>query len=320
MTLIRLGVSLLLLLAALVVVTLWRAGQREQAAEAAAPPEGVFVTVEGIRVHAVQKGQGPDIVLLHGASGNLRDLTFALLPKLAERYRVTALDRPGLGYSDPLPGGNTSLAEQARLLSLVLAELGVRRPVLVGHSFGGSVALAWAVTRPSGTEVAALVTIAGPSLPWPGELDPWYRVNRWGVVRAVTVPLVTAFLPQGYVEGAVGAVFAPQAPSPGYLERFGPMLATRRQALAQNLAHVNGLRDQLVAMEPDYAALTLPFEMVHGDADTIVPLNVHSGPLAARLPDATLTVIPGAGHMPHHAHQDVVIDAIDRAAARAGLR
>ena len=104
------------------------------------------------------------------------------------------------------------------------------------------------------------------------------------------------------------------------MAHFGPMLATRRLALTQNLAHVIGLRDQLVAMEPDYARLTLPFEMVHGDADTIVPLAVHSGPLAARLPQANLTVIPGAGHMPQHAHQEVVIAAIDRAAARAGLR
>jgi len=315
-----LGVSFLLLLAVFTAVTLWRGDVRGRAAEAESPPEGVFVTVEGLRIHAVQQGSGPDLVLLHGASGNLRDLTFHLLPELAKRYRVTAIDRPGLGHSDPLPEGEAGLAAQARVLSLAAEALGVRRPVLVGHSFGGSVALAWAVTRPPGTAPVALVTIAGPSLPWPGDLDPWYRANRWTLVRAVTVPLVAAYVPRAFVESSVAAVFAPQAMPEGYLAYFGPMLATRRERLAQNLGQVIALRDQLVAMEPDYPQMTLPFELVHGDADTIVPLTVHSAPLAARLPNAHLTVIEGAGHMPHHARQDVVIAAIDRAAARAGLR
>jgi pimeloyl-ACP methyl ester carboxylesterase len=57
----------------------------------------------------------------------------------------------------------------------------------------------------------------------------------------------------------------------------------------------------------------LPVELIHGTADTIVPLQIHSGPLSQLLPNATLTVIPGAGHMPHHTHADQVIQAIDRA-------
>jgi pimeloyl-ACP methyl ester carboxylesterase len=57
-------------------------------------------------------------------------------------------------------------------------------------------------------------------------------------------------------------------------------------------------------------------ELVHGTEDTIVPLAIHSGPLSKLLPNVSLTVIPGAGHMPHHAHADVVIEAIDRAALR----
>ena len=69
-------------------------------------------------------------------------------------------------------------------------------------------------------------------------------------------------------------------------------------------------------MEPRYPTLTLPVELIHGTADTIVPLHIHSDPLSQRLPDATLTVIDGAGHMPHHAHAEQVIAAIDRAALR----
>ncbi|MFM7443380.1 MAG: alpha/beta fold hydrolase, partial [Tabrizicola sp.] len=67
---------------------------------------------------------------------------------------------------------------------------------------------------------------------------------------------------------------------------------------------------------PRYSTLDLPVELIHGTADTIVPLDIHSRPVSQILPDATLTVIDGAGHMPHHGHAEVVIAAIDRAALR----
>ena len=73
-------------------------------------------------------------------------------------------------------------------------------------------------------------------------------------------------------------------------------------------------------IEPSLPSLALPIELVHGDADTIVPLTIHSLPLSQRLPNAQLIVLPGVGHMPHHTHPEVVLAAIDRAAARAGLR
>jgi hypothetical protein len=82
-----------LLLIALLLAALWgwvqyRAQAHEARAEAAFPPEGQIITVDGHTVHAVVTGQGPDLVLIHGASGNTRDLTFDLAPRLARHYRL----------------------------------------------------------------------------------------------------------------------------------------------------------------------------------------------------------------------------------------
>lgn len=280
------------------------------------PPEGQFVTVGNARVHVLVKGAGPDLVLIHGASGSLRDFSFDLIDRLAPRYRVIAMDRPGLGYSDPLPEGEASLAAQVGVLKAAADQLGARRPLLVGQSFGGTVALAWALDHPA----AALVTIGSPSLPWPGTLDIWYRMNENPVLRRVLIPLAAAWVPQAYVDRAVAGVFAPQPVPEGYLAHLGTDLTLRRAALDANVQQINTLRPQIVAMEPRLPSLTLPFEMVHGSADTIVPLHIHSAPLAERLPDARLTVLDGVGHMPHHSHPEAVVAAIDRAAARAGLR
>lgn len=310
MTLPKLAVSAAVLLVLLVVVTLWRASTREAAALAAYPPSGQFVTVDGHKIHYEMKGTGPDLVLIHGASGSLRDFTFALMDRLAPDYRVIAVDRPGLGHSDPIP--DMSLAGQARAIKAAVVSLGVTNPIVLGQSYGGSVALAWALQGGP----RALVLVSAPSLPWPGELDIWYRLTSTAFGRALIIPLASAFVPQSYVTAATKAVFAPDPVPEGYEAWIGIPLTLRRVTLAANMQQVNTLRAELVVMEPRYKTLTLPVELVHGDADTIVPLTIHSLPLSKLLPNATLTVIPGAGHMPHHSHPDVVIAAIARAALR----
>ena len=310
MTLPKLAASVLVALAALAGGTVWRASAREAAAEAAYPPSGQFLTVEGLRLHYEMSGSGPDLVMIHGASRSLRDLTFALRDRLTDRYRVTVIDRPGLGHSDPL--ADTSLRAQARAIKAAMAQLGVTDPVVLGQSYGGAVALAWAME--GGPH--ALVLVGSPSMPWPGTLDLWYRVTATPIGRALAIPLAAAFVPQSYVSAATTAVFAPDPVPPGYETHLGSAMALRRETLTANTAQVNALRAELVTMEPRYPTLALPVELIHGTADTIVPLTIHSGPLSGLLPNVRLTVIDGAGHMPHHAHADTVIAAINRAALR----
>ena len=153
-------------------------------------------------------------------------------------------------------------------------------------------------------------------MPWPGKLDIWYRLNSTRLGRVLAVPLASAFVPQSYVRAATAAVFAPDPVPAGYDDHLRAALSLRRSTLAANTAQVNALRAELVMMQQHYPALSLPVELIHGSEDTIVPLSVHSGPLSGLLPDARLTVIDGAGHMPHHAHAARVIEAIDRAALR----
>lgn len=316
MTLKTLAASAALIGLALIAATLWRLTSREAAAVKSHPPTGQFVTVEGLQVHLQVAGSGPDLVMIHGANGNLREFTFALMDQLSSRYRVIAVDRPGLGYSDRLPGNDASVAGQARILRGAVAQIGVTNPIVLGQSYGGTVALAWALQSPP----AALVLVSAPSLPWPGELDPWYRITATPLGRATLVPLASALVAESYVRRTIDLVFAPQTAPAGYADHLGIGLTLRRDSMAVNVLQINRLKPQVEAMQQDYPTLTMPVELVHGDADTIVPLHIHSAPLAQILPDAALTVLPGVGHMPHHTHPDAVIAAIDRAAQRAGLR
>lgn len=311
-----LAVSAALIGLGIMAATQWRLEARDQSARAMHPPTGQFVTVDGLQVHVQVEGAGPDLVMIHGANGNLREFTFALMTQLSGRYRVIAVDRPGLGYSDALPENDASVAGQARILRQAVSQIGVTNPLVLGQSYGGTVALAWALQEPP----AALVLISSPSLPWPGELDIWYRITATRIGRTILVPLASAFVAQDYVRRAIDGVFSPQSPPSGYADHLGIDLTLRRISMATNIMQINALRPQVEKMQINYPALTLPIELVHGDADTIVPLHIHSGPLMELIPNGNLTVLEGAGHMPHHTHPEAVITAIDRAATRAGLR
>ena len=303
-----------------------RADRREATAEAAYPPEGQILDVAGRKVHAVVRGSGPDLVLIHGASGNARDFTFAFMDRMATRYRVIAFDRPGLGWTDRVSdsyGGALSTAvetpaEQAAMLQAAAAQLGATRPIVLGHSFGGAVALAWALERPG--SIGALVVVAGASNPWPGGLGALYGINSSRLGAATVVPLLTAFAPLGRTEEVIDSIFAPQQAPDGCAAHVGAGLSLRRESLRANARQVNSLLPHVTAMAQRYAGIGVPTEIVHGTLDEIVPLAIHSEPLARQIPGARLTRLEGIGHMPHHAAPEAVAEAIDRAASRAGLR
>lgn len=301
-----------------------RIERREASAVAEYPPEGRFVEVAGRRVHYVQEGQGPDLVLIHGASGSTRDFTFRFIDLLKDRYRVTAFDRPGLGYTDnvspayegPYNTRAASPAEQAAMLHRAARMIGIERPVVMGHSYGGAVAMAWGLAH----DPAALVIVSGATQPWPGDLGLLYDVAGSALGGAAFVPLLTAFAPERTVERTIASIFEPQSPPPGYEAHIGAALTLRRASFRTNARQVTTLRPHVVEMSRHYDELRLPVEIVHGTADTIVPLTVHSRPLARQIPQARLTELPGIGHMPHHVAPEEVVAAIDRAAARARLR
>jgi pimeloyl-ACP methyl ester carboxylesterase len=269
-------------------------------------------------VHYVQKGQGPDLVLIHGASGNTRDFTFSLVDQLVETYRVTVFDRPGLGYTPPLARRGVTLADQADLLQGASAELGLNRPIVLGQSFGGAVAMAWALRHED--QIAGIVNLSGATYPWKGELDKLYATLARPVIGPALAWGISAWVSQDYVDTAVKGVFDPQAAPKGYADYFGPGLVLRPFSAQANAQQRTDMREELRLMAPEYPSLTLPIEIVHGDADDIVGLSIHSEPMARDVASARLTVLPGIGHMPQHVAQPEVIAAIDRTAERAGLR
>lgn len=297
-------------------------------AEKAYPPLGQIVETSGGQVHYVQRGSGPHLILLHGAGGNLREFTFDLMDRLTDDYTVTAFDRPGLGYTDRVPGIATGVftsegdspQAQAAMLREAAANLGIINPIVAGHSFGGIVSYAWAVAgldEDSPVNAKAVVSVAGVTMPWPGDLGWYYRVNGHAIGGAVTIPLIAALVPQSMVDDSIAATFAPQSPPEGYSDYIGGGLALRPETIRANARQVNTSRAQVVILSARYPELTLPIEIVHGTEDLTVPIHVHAEEVIKIVPSATLTRLEGVGHMPQHADPAAIVAAINRAADRA---
>ena len=143
-------------IAAMTVYNVYRARK----AEREHPPAGEFVTVDGVRLHYIERGEGPPVVLLHGNVVTAEDFdTSGVLDLVAKRHRVIAFDRPGFGYSDRPHGSAWSAGTQAELLRDAFAVLGINRPIVLGHSWGAAVALALGLNHPDA--VRGLVLLSG---------------------------------------------------------------------------------------------------------------------------------------------------------------
>ncbi|TDT77635.1 pimeloyl-ACP methyl ester carboxylesterase [Litoreibacter halocynthiae] len=285
------------------------------------PPTGQILDVNGTPVHVHIEGKGPDVILIHGAGGNWQDFTFSLIPKLKGEFRLIAIDRPAHGHTGRIAnrkGDVESLNEQADLIHATARLLGAEKPLILGQSYGGAVALAYALRHPD--DSAGLLIVSGVSNPWNGDLDIWYRLTDSWFGRNVLIPMTSAFANDQKANETLEAIFAPDPAPEGYLEHMGYGLAIRPSQLKTNAMMVNTLLPQIKEQSRHYGDLKLPVEIIHGTADTIVGHDIHALPLSKQLPDARLTTLEGVGHMPHHADEPSTIAALRRLAKRAGLQ
>src|SRR5215469_3242811 len=123
----------------------WHVARR---VECALPPQGRFIDIDGARIHYLDEGSGPAVLLIHGLGGQMRNFTHSLTGKLKNEFRVIVLDRPGSGYSTRPGNASAAIGTQAHTISRFIEALGLEKPLVVGHSLGGAISLALALNHP----------------------------------------------------------------------------------------------------------------------------------------------------------------------------
>ncbi len=278
-----------------------------QRAEARFPPEGKFVEVGGARLHVAETGQGRPIVVIHGAFGAAQDVTATLFPVAPPGWHLIAPDRPGHGYSTR-PSGPVTPADQARLLHDAVRKMGIERPIVVGFSYGGAVALAWALQYPD--EVPGLVLLNGASYPWDSPTALIYDIAGAPVVGPVMNHLVVPAVGALLLDAGGANAFKPEPVPELFTEKAPLPLTIRPASFAANAEDVRELKEFLRAQSRRYGELKMPVTIVIADQDNSVGPDIHGRALHRDVPQSKLVVIPGAGHPVLYAHRDVVMNSI----------
>ena len=287
-------------------------------AEREHPPRGRFLEVDGVRLHYLERtgrGGGPPLVLLHGNMTMAEELeTSGLLDLAAERYRrVVAFDRPGYGYSDRPRDRVWTSAAQADLLAGAIRRLGLERPILVGHSFGTVVALELALRHPSA--VAALALLSGYYFPTARADVPVLSPPAIPVLGDLMRHTVSPLLLRLAWPGLMRVLFGPAPTSPSFDALKG--LVMRPEQIRASASESALLVPTVAGLRHRYRELRVPVVIAAGAEDRYIGTEAQSVRLHRELPGSELRVVPGAGHMVHHAAPDEALTAIEAASARS---
>jgi pimeloyl-ACP methyl ester carboxylesterase len=277
------------------------------------PPTGNFIDVDGVRLHYVERGTGRPLVLFHGNGSMIQDFeSSGLIELAAQNYRVIVFDRPGYGHSDRPRNVIWTPEAQADLFFAALRQLGVRSALVLGHSWGASVAVSLALKHPQFVEALVLasgyyfptaradfVAMSAPAIPGVGDVLS-YTVSP--LVSRMVWPLL------------LKVIFGP-GPVPTKFEGFPKAMAVRPSQIHASAAESALMIPSAFAASGEYGKLKMPVIIIAGVDDRLIDTDQQSGRLHDEILHSKMHRVPGNGHMVHQTATSSVMSAIDEAAA-----
>lgn len=272
------------------------------------PPAGRFLDVDGVRLHYVERGSGEPLVLLHGNGSMIEDFeSSGLIDLAAKNFRVIVFDRPGFGHSDRPRNVVWTPDAQAALIRHALERLNISNAIVLGHSWGASVAVALALNYPDlvrGLVLASgyyyptarpdVIAMGMPALPLIGDilsntLSPLISRAIW--------PLMLA------------KIFGPRS-VPKKFGAFPKEMALRPSQIRASAAEAALMIPDAFRMRKQYAQLKMPVVIIAGVDDRLIDIDTQSARLHSDISQSRFHRIAGNGHMIQQTATDRVMSAI----------
>jgi len=269
--------------------------------------EDHFVVVDHLRVHYIATGSGRTVVMIHGNAGNVEDFEFGTVKLLAPEYRVVAIDRPGHGRSDRPAAKAATLEYQAELFHQTLSHLGILRPILVGHSWGAALALAYALNYPD--DVSGLVLLAPAAYPDGGESRFLRFATRQPLIGDLSIVLGKPLLGRTILKQALAQAFYPQPVPNSYFKTACALWLGRKQVKAY-IEDESALNNSLKGMSQRYSEIRVPVVIVTGDKDKIVSANENAYRLHSKISGSQLIELKNTGHEIPQTHPESIYSSV----------
>ena len=279
------------------------------------PAAGRFLDINGVRLHYVERGSGDPLVLLHGNGSMIDDFeSSGLIDLAAKNYRVIVFDRPGFGHSNRPRNVVWTPDAQAELIQHALARLNASNAIVLGHSWGASVAVALALKYPDlvrGLVLASgyyyptarpdVIAMGAPSLPLIGDilshtLSPLISRAIW--------PLMMA------------KIFGPRS-VPRKFGAFPKEMALRPSQIRASAAESALMIPDAFKLCNQYADLNMPVVIIAGEQDRLIDIDTQSARLHSDIPQSRLDRVAGNGHMIQQTATDQVMASIREVSSRA---
>jgi pimeloyl-ACP methyl ester carboxylesterase len=285
----------------------------EKKAERDNPPAGRFNEVNGVRLHYVERGAGDAVVMLHGNGSMIQDFECSgLIDFVAKDHRVIVFDRPGFGHSDRPRGTVWTPDAQAELIEGALSKIGVSKAIILGHSWGASVAVAFALKYPArvrGLVLASgyyyptfkpeVVALAAPALPFVGDI---LRYTLSPLLSRATWPLM------------MSKIFGPRS-VPKKFKAFPKEMALRPSQIRASAEEAALMIPDAFMLRNQYADLMMPVVIIAGEKDRLIDIDSQSARLHSEVCQSSFHRIAGNGHMIQQTATDQVMLAISEVAS-----
>ena len=279
------------------------------------PATGRFLHVNGVRLHYLERGAGEPLVLLHGNGSMIEDFeSSGLIDLAAKNYRVIVFDRPGFGHSDRPRKVIWTPRAQAELINNALRRLGVSQALVLGHSWGASVAVALALLHPElvrGLVLASgyyyptargdAVALSAPAMPLAGDV---IRHTLSPIVSRVMWPLLMT------------KIFGPQS-VPKKFDGFPKEMAVRPSQIRASAAESALMIPDAFNFQDQYKNLEMPVSIIAGENDRLIDIDEQSSRLHADVVQSRFHRVPATGHMVHQTATGTVMSAINEVARDA---
>lgn len=282
------------------------------------PPAGRFIDGNGVQLHYVERGEGDAVVLLHGNGSMVEDFqSSGLIDLVAKDHRVFAFDRPGFGHSDRPRHTVWTPDAQAAAIASALAKLGISRAIVLGHSWGASVAVAMALKKPD--LVRGLVLASGYYYPTFKPEVAMMAIPSLPVIGDLLSYTLSPLLSRAMWPIMLTKIFGPR-PVPAKFTGFPKEMALRPSQMRASAAEAGLMIPDALAQQPRYAEIEMPVAIIAGDEDRLIDIETQSARLHRDIQHSTFRRIAGNGHMIQQTATNDVMQAINAVRDASGAQ